>query len=281
MNSSHSCSLAGRHWKRVSHCSGNDHCPGYFPQLPLLTTRSPPHSHDIGYWECPQSHHWLSLLNLSKLELKPGLSCNQILSVLSKSILTTWMVCGRLLQSLGTSDNTDSSVCTLWAAQGLLLIRPAVKLINSFTQTSPTRPTLQHPESQKGVLPVYISLGIPRLLLDHHKPEDLHAEAEEDVKHNREQQWGWDELAWRPVGDQLWIGTCETHWNVHTCVYWCVKYKLCNTDSINDTFAVCNILNKTYKDCIKYKTELFSYKIILTQKRLTDVNWLSWGIFEK
>lgn len=33
-----------------------------------------------------------------------------------------------------------------------------------------------------------IGLGIPRLLLDHHKPENLHAEAKEDVKHNREQQ---------------------------------------------------------------------------------------------
>lgn len=63
------------------------------------------------------------------------------------------------------------------------------QLINSFTQTCPTRSTLWYPESQKGILPVYIGLGIPRLLLDNHKPEDLHAEAEEDVKHNREQQW--------------------------------------------------------------------------------------------
>lgn len=146
-----------------------------------------------------------------------------------------------------------------WAAQGLLQlpIRPAVKLINSFRQTCPTESTLWYPESQKGALPLYIGLGIPWLLLDHHKPEDLHAEAEEDVKHNREQQWGWDELAWRPVGDQLWIGTCETHWNMHRCVYWCKiqAAMLCNTDYINDTFTACNILNKTYKDCIKYKTQ--------------------------
>lgn len=92
-----------------------------------------------------------------------------------------------------------------------LLIRPVVKLINSIMQTCPTRSALCHPQSQEGDLPVYIGLGIPRLLLDHHKPENLHAEAEEDVKYNREQQWGRDELARRPVGNQLWIGTCETH----------------------------------------------------------------------
>lgn len=71
-----------------------------------------------------------------------------------------------------------------------LLIRPVVKLVNSIMQICPTWSTLCHRESQEGDLPVYISLGIPRLLLDHHKPKNLHAEAEEDVEYNREQQRG-------------------------------------------------------------------------------------------
>jgi len=70
------------------------------------------------------------------------------------------------------------------------LIRPVVKLINNVMHTCPTRSALCHPEPQEGDLPVYISLGIPGLLLNHHKPKNLHAEAEEDVKYNREQQRG-------------------------------------------------------------------------------------------